>query len=457
MSRATFTFLNHAGFLVRSESALLLADPWLEGPVLGDAWRLVDRSTDDAALISQLNQSGLPVFVWCSRPHPDRLSPGFLRRFRTEFRGIATFLYRPRADGRLADTLRRNQLAMAPCPEGRTMALGRDLRLTVFANGEADAWCLISCGRRHILCLGERALGTAAECRVAAARLRPGAPRIDLLLTGFAAMRWCGNPDQASPREAAAEEAVKRVALQAEAFQPRLIVPVASFAHFARADNAWLNHGRCSPAQVLDAPHLEACRGVIRFLRPGARLDLERDGATSLAARHKEALAHWTRCWRDRGAVLPRPAGVRPAVLRSAFLAYRSSVDGPLCGLPRLLERLRLLRPLVLHLPDLRQTVELSYRRGLRPLAGDCQAHVAICSGAAHHLLQADDGFDTTYAGGGFWIVRADGLTVFWRFFLPQYMKRRGFDRQRPFELGRFLLRTLARHVARRLQTALRR
>jgi L-ascorbate metabolism protein UlaG (beta-lactamase superfamily) len=32
MSRNTLTFVNHACFQVRNDSALLLVDPWLEGP-----------------------------------------------------------------------------------------------------------------------------------------------------------------------------------------------------------------------------------------------------------------------------------------------------------------------------------------------------------------------------------------------------------------------------------------
>ncbi|MCP6066077.1 hypothetical protein NL348_28135, partial [Klebsiella pneumoniae] len=80
------------------------------------------------------------------------------------------------------------------------------------------------------------------------------------------------------------------------------------FARFSRVDNAWLNHGRRTPLGVLEAPRLEAQRGIIRYLQPGARFDLEFDSPASLAAQHEQALAHWMRCWRDRPEPLPRPA-----------------------------------------------------------------------------------------------------------------------------------------------------
>jgi hypothetical protein len=445
MMSPTITFLNHASILLRTDSALLLVDPWLEGTVHNDACSLVDRSTGSAGLIAELNASGLPVFIWCSRPQPDRLSHAFLRRFRAEFRGIATFLYRQGRDGRLPAELRRNRVAAAACREGQPRALARALVLTAYANGDGDSWCLIACGRRTLLLLGERALATAPACRLAAELWRKTHPRIDVLLTGFADLAWCGNPTHFAQREAAAERGIERMALQAEAFRPRLIVPVASFARFSRVDNAWLNHGRRTPLGVLEAPRLAAQRDIIRFLQPGARIDLAFDTPATLAAQHESALAFWMACWRERPEPLPRPAQATLGEIKEAFAGYRARAGTRLHGLPRLLERLGLVRPLLLSLPDLRQTIALSYRRGLRQLARDAPADVAMCSGTALYLLRADDGFDATFAGGCFWIMREGSLSAFGRFFLPQRMGRRGLDRQRPWAMGGALLRaTLA-------------
>ncbi|MEH6435365.1 hypothetical protein [Massilia sp. DD77] len=456
MSNPTLTFLNHACFMVRTDSALLLADPWLDGTVLNDAWSLVDRTTSSAAVIAALNGCGLPVFIWCSRAAPDRLSLPFLQRFQAEFRGIATFLHRQGRDWRLADELRRQRFALAPCKDGQPVALGKDLRLTAFANGEADSWCLIQAGRRSILHLGERALGTRAACRGAAERLRRRAPRIDVLLTGFANMAWSGNPDGDAQREEAAGQGMARLAMQADAFRPRLLVPVASFARFARADNAWLNHGRRSPAGLLDAPRLETLRPLIRFMAPYDRIDLEQDSPASLAAQSEAAVARWMACWRESPPPLPRPPEASVTELRGAFQKYRDRACAGLYGLPRLLEAVGALRPLAIHLADLRQTVELSYRHGFRLLARDGPADVALCSGTALWLLKAGDGYDTVYAGGCFWTLRPGGLPAFARFFLPQRMTGRGLDRRRPLAMARLMLRTVFARMARQARVTLR-
>ncbi|VXB42911.1 hypothetical protein [Massilia sp. 9I] len=456
MPRATLTFLNHACFMVRTDAALLVADPWLEGAVLDGAWSLIDGATSTASLLDTLNSAGVPIYIWCSRAQPDHFSLPFLRRFRSEFRGIATFLYRPGRDMRIGDELRRLRLPLAECPDGVTVALAGDLRLTALANGDGDTACLIGCGGRTILNLGDRALPTAEACHAAAPRIGRVASRIDVLLTGFGSMGWCGNPEQFALREAGAKAAVERLAVQVERFRPKLVLPIASFARFARADNVWLNGGRMSPSELLEVSRLEGVRGVVRFLAPGASIDLLRDTPGTLASAHARALEHWTECWRSRPPPLPRPPQASLGELKAAFSRYRERVTTGLHVLPRLLETVGTLRPLLVHLPDLRQTVELSYRHGFRLKSRETAAHVAMFSGTALQLLRAEDGFDTVYAGGCFWTLRRSGLPVFGRFFLPQRMGRRGADRRSPLKMGGYLWRALVGRMARQLQAALR-
>lgn len=456
MPRASFTFLNHACFMVRTDGALLLADPWLEGAVFDNAWALMDPSSSDGKLIEHLNGAGVPIYIWCSRATPDRLALPFLRRFRAEFRGIATFLYRPGRDLRLGEELRRLRLPIGECPDGATVGLAGGLSLTALSNGDGDTACLIGAGGRHILSLGERALPTAAACQALLPRIGQIAPRIDVMLSSFGAMGWCGNPDSSPAREAAANAAVERLAAQIERLRPKLVVPVASFARFARADNAWLKGGRLSPRELLETTRLENLRGLVRFMAPGDSFDLQRATPASLAVRHEAALEHWSACWRERPPPLPRPPQASLGELKAAFSRYREHVAEGLHVLPRLLEATGIMRPLLLHLPDLRQNVELSYRHGLRLQPREMAAHIAMFSGTALRLLTSADGFETVYAGGCFWTLRRSGLSAFGRFFLPQRMARRGADRRRPLAMGGVLWRALLGRMARRLHAALR-
>jgi hypothetical protein len=446
MQTPTFTFLNHASWLLRTDGALLLVDPWLEGTVHNNACRLLDDATRDAHVIDELNASSLPVFIWCSSSRPEHLSHSFVQRFRAEFRGIATFLCRE-GDWRLADELRRHRLPIATCPAGAPRALAPGLHLTAHASGEGESYCLIACGQYTLLHLSERALATAAACRRAAVQLRTGQVRIDLLLTSFA--------NHATSGEAAAERGIGRMACQIDAFRPRLVVPVASFAHFSRIDNTWRNHGRPTPLDVLDEPVLAALRGIVRFMRPGAQFELASATPAALCAQHAEALAYWMARWRAQPTPLPRPAQATLAELKEAFGSYRDRAGVHLHGLPGLLEWLGILRPLHIVLPDLHRTIVLSYRHGLRPLASDSEADIAMCSGTALYLLRAGDGFDTTVAGGCFQSMRVQGMSMFRRFFLPQRGCQRLMERQRPWIVGGALLRETLAWAWRAIRTQL--
>lgn len=456
MPGPTFTFLNHASWLLRTDSALLLVDPWLDGTLHNDAWCLLDGSTGSAGLIAELNASGLPVFVWCSSARPDHLSRQFVARFRADFRGVATFLCR-QGDWRLAEELRRHHLAIAECPVGAVRALAPGLHLTAHAHasGEAGSYCVIACGRYTLLHLGERALATAAACRRAAAQLRAAQRRIDLLLTGFADLACDDDPADATRSEAAAGRGIARMACQIDELRPRLVVPVASFAQFGRIDNAWRNQGRSTPLDVLAAPRLAALHGVIRFMQPGAQFDLASSTPATLCAQHDAALAYWMACWRAQPAPLPRPAQATLTELKEAFASYCERADLRLHGLPRWLEWVGAVRPLHLALPDLHRTLVLSYRHGLRPLARDAQADIAMCSGTALYLLRAGDGFDTTLAGGCLRSMRARGVATFIRFFLPQRLCQRVLNQQRPWMLGGTLLREVLVWAWRAIRTSL--
>ena len=452
MSRHLLTFVNHACFMTRSESALLLVDPWLEGPAFNNGWSLLDQSTSSSALIAQLNQAGVPVYIWYSHEHPDHFSIPFIKKLKEEFRGQVEFLFQETLDKRVVGFLKRNGFAVTECRDGVPVALGHDMRITVFPYESGDSWCLINCGERSILNLNDCALTTAQQCRAVKAKVATLAPRIDLLFTQFGYANWVGNPDQPGLRRAAANEKLERIALQMTHLNPNIAIPFASFVYFSNTDNAYLNEGQNRPRAVADAPRLAGFAHAIRFLQPGSTVDLDADSAASLAATHEQALAHWTRLLDGDLKLLPSQAPASVDDVRGAFMAYRDTVRASLPALPWLLEATRRLHPLVIRLSDLDQTVELSYRRGFRLLDGGRPFHVSMSSANAVFLLKNEYGFDTTHVNGRFRLAHGDALSVFSRFFLPQRMGKNGFGVRHPMLTARFLARSAWSRATRQVQ-----
>lgn len=452
MRRNQLSFVNHASFLVENDSALLLVDPWLEGAAFNNGWSLLDQSTSSEALVRRLNKSGLPVFIWFSHEHPDRFSIPFLRKFKEQFRGIATFLFQHTLDRRVVGILRKNGFDVRECAAGAPVALGRDMRLTVHPSSGGHSWCLIQSGERSILNLNDCAITSVQQCREVKAKISGTVLRLDYLLTQFGYAGWVGNPGQQAEHRAAARARVQRMAAQIACLRPKVTVPFASFAYFSSEEGAYLNEAQNTPQHIVTAPELGRWAPGIRFLRPGSKVDLETDSAASLTREHERALEHWQGLFAQRGMCLPPAPQVALSEVKSAFTRYRAQAEQALHGLPRWLEAARQIRPLVLHVSDLKLTVEVSYRHGWKVLPPDAPYHVAITSGNAQFLFKNEYGYDTTQASGRFRVSRQSALGVFSRFFLPQRMMKKGYDRKHPLVMARYLARKAIARFGRSLQ-----
>jgi hypothetical protein len=456
MQKKQLNFINHASFLIENDDALLLVDPWLEGPAFNNGWSLLDQSTASAALIGRLNQSGLRIFIWFSHEHPDHFSIPFLKQFKEQFRGIATFLFKRTLDRRVLGFLRKNGFDVTECRDGVPVALGNDMRITVFPFSDIDSWCVINSGGRTIVNLNDCVLNTAPLCRMVKEKLRPLAPRVDYLFTQFGYAGWVGNPGQADQHRAAAQETIRRIALQMEHIRPRVTVPFASFMYFSSIENAYLNEHQNTPHDVAASPALAKWAPAIRFLRPGSTIDLDDDSAASLTREHEQALAHWQGLLERRSCLLPASPEVPLADIKAGFLRYRANVGERQHGLPSLLEIVGRIRPLAIHLADLHITVQVSYRSGWKVLERDSAWQISMTSNNAAFLFKNEYGFETTQVNGRFRTSGPEALLAFSHFFLPQRMGKHGYDRQHPLMMARYLAGNALARAGRQLQAALK-
>jgi hypothetical protein len=456
MKRNVLTFINHACFMVQNESALLLVDPWLEGPAFNNGWSLLDQSTSNAGLVSQLERSGLPVYIWYSHEHPDHFSVSFVKKLKENFHGNVTFLFRHTLDKRLHDFLRRQEFDVIECAAGVPASLGQDMRITVFPHRDGDSWCLIQCGDRTILNLNDCVLTSAEDCKAVRRRAELIAPRIDFLFTQFGYANWVGNPEQPALRKSAAEEKIRCMALQIAHLSPRVVVPFASFIYFSHPENAYHNAEQNTPQAIVEAPQLASAAHLIRFMQPGGVIDLDGDTATSLTSASERAVAHWM-ALEGGGALLPAQEPLPLDDIKTAFEKYRENVSAGLFGLPGLLELSGRIRPLAIKLMDLQQTVQVSYRDGLKLLEPDSPAHISMASSSALFLFKNEYGCNTIQVNGRFRSANPAALLLFTQFFLPQRMLKNGYNRARPLMTVTYLARNVGARVARQLQGVLRR
>jgi UDP-MurNAc hydroxylase len=130
---------------------------------------------------------------------------------------------------------------------------------------------------------------------------------------------------------------------------------------------------------------------------------------------------------------LPPEPMASAADVAAAFAKHRAAVAANLPGLPWLLEKLGLIKPLTLHIPDLQLTARFSYVHGYQVVPIGTAFDVSMSSPSAVFLFGNEYGFNTTHVNGRFRTASPGALQRFSRFFMPQNLGRQGYGIRHPF------------------------
>jgi UDP-MurNAc hydroxylase len=427
------TFVNHACFHVANDNTLLLVDPWLEGPVFNNGWTLLDNATSNAAMVRDLNARKLNTFIWYSHEHPDHFSISFIKKLKQDFAGKVTILFQQTKDKRVLGFLQKNGFEVIECAPGALIKLDAAIDIAVFPYADGDSYCLIRSGGRTVLNLNDCALASPAACRAVKAAIAPLAARVDFLFTQFGYANWIGNPFEPGLRRRAAAEKRARISLQMEAFKPTLTIPFASFVAFSSIENSYLNDYQNSAYTIRQWSTLSEATETVRFMKPRDVLDLERATAASTVRMSQVAVEHWEQLGAAGRDVLPPEPMASAADVAAAFAKHRAAVAANLPGLPWLLERLGLIKPLTLHIPDLQLTARFSYVHGYQVFPIGTAFDISMSSPSAVFLFGNEYGFNTTHVNGRFRTASPGALQRFSRFFMPQNLGRQGYGIRHPF------------------------
>lgn len=388
----TVEFVNHASVLVSDGTVALLSDPWYRGDAFHKGWNLLVE-TDDAAAAALLDRT---THIWLSHEHPDHFSVPFFKTHggRIRDRGIE-ILFQETEDRRVAGFLRGLGLRVTEIPFDRPHALSPDMWVSCLKDGFYDSGLSIRAGGVHVLNLNDCDI----DERARAEAVHRVTGDCDILLTQFSYAAWKGNPDNRAWREEAAAKKLDAIALQAEVFRPKTVIPFASFVYFSNARNAFLNDAVNTPRKVM-ARFAEHPFDVV-FLRPSDVFD-----GTPEADAIEAAVAYWQA---EFEAIADKPrltyASVSEDDLRSAFDAYIRRIERNnarwFMRVARTLSPIRIFRPVAIRLDDLRATfeVDLLARRFART---EGPADLTMASESLHFLFRNTFGFDTLTVNGCF-------------------------------------------------------
>ena len=382
----TFTWVNHASYLLESGEVRLVCDPWLEGPAFNNGWQLL------AATRFPYEAFAAVTHIWFSHEHPDHFSPAVLRRIPAQYRAWITVLFLATRDGRVVEFCRKVGFKVLELQPGRPQELGAGMRIVCGKVG-ADSWLWADCGAYRVLNINDCVLPTDRDMAALARQV----PRVDVLLTQFSYANWCGNRGDEQAHRTAARQKLVEIERQVRVLKPRWVVPFASFVWFSHEENRHMND---YVNQVGDAARAIEGLGVTPVvLYPGDTWDI--------GAAHDPADAI-ERYGQDAADVDNREfAAATPTSFVTIEVAAREFCSRlrrkNLLWTLQPLQWLGLLAPIRIWLSDSDRSVSFDMFAGVRDLGQGAQApHLEMSGESLVFALRFEFGCDTLLINGRF-------------------------------------------------------
>lgn len=229
----TIDWVNHASFVLRRGPVALLCDPWVTGTAFDDGWALCSPSAFGPEVIDAITH------IWVSHEHPDHFSPASLRSIPEERRSSIEVLYQPTKDRKVLEFCGKLGFRTRELEARRWTPLGSDVSVWVAPWSSGDSILGVRTPEATFLNLNDAVAHHAPTLNLLRKHL--DGVDIDVVMTQFSYANWEGNPDDVERRRRVAALKLDAMVAQTQAFEPRYVIPFASFVYFCHEENHYLN------------------------------------------------------------------------------------------------------------------------------------------------------------------------------------------------------------------------
>ncbi|MEQ9423186.1 MAG: MBL fold metallo-hydrolase [Cyclobacteriaceae bacterium] len=224
-------FVNHASFVVHYEDVHLICDPWLSGAAFHNGWNHLCETQFDPSF------DGI-THIWFSHEHPDHFSPSDIKRIPESIRENITILYQETIDKKVIDFCSKmNFKTIIEMTQDVEYNLNDDISILCNPYTEGDSYLVVRAQGTSLLNLNDCIIESKKDCN----EIKQKIGNIDILFTQFGYANRIGNTSDTYERIKASQEKLKRIQYQAEVFQPKYIVPFASYVYFSHEENSYMN------------------------------------------------------------------------------------------------------------------------------------------------------------------------------------------------------------------------
>ena len=436
-------FINHASYIVENDEILVLHDPWLEGEAFNNGWALLSQEISNQDVIEYLNNSDKSIFIWISHEHSDHFNIPFLKELKAS--GVkCNFLFQKTIDKRVYNYLKSNHFDVTECIDGKEYKLGDDFYFSVFRFGESDSFCFLRANNQNILNINDCVINDLRLAKKVFSRL-PNSSQIDVLFTQFGYANWIGRKEDKELRLKFAEEKMQRIFVQDKIFNPRVVIPFASFIYFCKEDNFFMNYEQNGPLQLRQSSLLTGTQKKISFMKPMQTINLDENYSEILQLDSFIAEKYWNDLITGVKNNQVSFRDLDPISIDEILRVGRKFINKVRLNTlfaVMLLEFLRILnlKPLILHIYDLNVFISLSYISGIKTIRSSNDIAFSIHSSEMLYILKNEFGWDTLSVSGAFKAVNSniDKVTHFFRL---QNAIKNGFSYKHPIHTLKVIVR----------------
>jgi len=436
------TFLNHASFVVETKNSILVSDPWLEGFAFNKGWSLLDQTTSNDALIEALAETNKKIFFWYSHEHSDHFAIPLLKKIKIHDIQIDV-LFQDTLDRRVTNYLESNEIKVRILQDGQVFQIDQELSFLIHSWRSGDSLSYINVGDVGVLNINDCIVAKESEAQKIKKILNGHGYNVDFLFSQFGYANWEGNENDTILRKHSADEKLRRLSLQNTVFEPKIIVPFASFVYFSHPENFYLNDEQNCPSRLRSSQWMKESSYKTVFLKPYDQFELtDCDASRDLLFENStEAEKHWNSLFHE---IAPVPSNETQFSLESIVSYWKNflgSVTHQFLGLFQVLEAFRLIQPLTIRVTDLDVFVHFSYLWGIRSTSESGDYDLSMTSEVLAFSLKHEFGFDTTLVNGRFRVSRMGKNRKAMKFLGVQNLLKNGFGYRRPISTFCELLR----------------
>ncbi|MBL4652514.1 MAG: MBL fold metallo-hydrolase [Flavobacteriales bacterium] len=237
------TFVNHSGFIIEYGGKRIMCDPWMEGAVFNNGWKLYAPT-----LFSYDDFKGID-YIWFSHEHPDHFYPPNLNKIDPEHRKDITILFQNTIDKRVKSYCTKSGFKdVVELQKNTYFEVTHSFELMCEHFQEGDSWIHFKTPEMSILNTNDCGITSIADAK----KIINKVGHVDVLMTQFSYAYWAGNPEDLRHRQKVANDKLAGLQFQCEQFRPSVVMPIASYIYFCHEENQYLNDSINTPSKTYE-------------------------------------------------------------------------------------------------------------------------------------------------------------------------------------------------------------